>query len=281
MLPTSPGAGQGNMEQRKAFSFLKSFYEAAKLLQSKEEQADFLLAVCQYGLTGEEPEVSGVTAAMFQLVKPNLDSAMAKAAAGAKGGRSKGEANNKQMKANESKSKANDKQNESKKEANESNPEAIKDKGYKDKGYNNNPPIVPPKGEKSKTDFDLFWEAYPNKKGKGAARKAYDNAIKKGVTSDVLIDAVNRQRCGAQWTKDNGQYIPHPATWLNREQWEDEPDFTPVDNSPQKPAYNPHARNDGRAGYQGAMEILKGLIDDEETGNGTEDTDNYEVIDAV
>ncbi len=25
-----------------------------------------------------------------------------------------------------------------------------------------------------------------------------------------------------QWTKDDGTYIPHPATWLNQECWEDE-----------------------------------------------------------
>jgi len=25
-----------------------------------------------------------------------------------------------------------------------------------------------------------------------------------------------------QWTKDNGQYIPHAATWLNGRRWEDE-----------------------------------------------------------
>ena len=114
-------------------------------------------------------------------------------------------------------------------------------------------------------DFEKFWEAYPKKKGKGAARKAFDNAIKKGVTGDVLIDAVNRQRYGSQWTKDNGQYIPYPATWLNQERWEDEPDFTPADNSQvqQKPKYDPNARNDVQAGYQGAMEILEGLITDE------------------
>ena len=109
--------------QRKAFSFLRSFYDAAKLLNTKEEQADFLMAVCNYGLNGEEPEeTTGTAAAMFKLVKPNLDVAFAKAEAGAKGG------------------KANRKQIESKQEADGSNPEAIKDKGLriKDKDIHNN-----------------------------------------------------------------------------------------------------------------------------------------------
>ena len=100
--------------ERKAFSFMRSFFEAAKLLENKEDQADFLMAVCNYGLNGIEPEESGVTSAMFQLVKPNIDSALAKAVAGSKGGK----ANRKQI------------------EANESNLEPIKDKGLriKDKG---------------------------------------------------------------------------------------------------------------------------------------------------
>lgn len=120
--------------------------------------------------------------------------------------------------------------------------------------------------KKEDPNFEKFWEEYPKKKSKGAARKAFENAIKKGITVDVLIDAVIRQRCGSQWTKDNGQYIPYPATWLNQERWEDEPDFTPVDAqqscNQNKPKYNPNARNDVQAGYQGAMEMLEGLIDE-------------------
>jgi hypothetical protein len=25
-----------------------------------------------------------------------------------------------------------------------------------------------------------------------------------------------------QWRRDDGRYIPHPATWLNQRRWEDE-----------------------------------------------------------
>ena len=25
-----------------------------------------------------------------------------------------------------------------------------------------------------------------------------------------------------QWKKDNGKYVPYPATWLNQERWTDE-----------------------------------------------------------
>ena len=37
----------------------------------------------------------------------------------------------------------------------------------------------------------------------------------------TLLDAIEAQKCSAQWSKDNGQYIPHAATWLNWKRWED------------------------------------------------------------
>lgn len=83
---------------------------------------------------------------------------------------------------------------------------------------------------KSKTDahprsFDLFWNAYPKKVGKEAARKAF---AKVKVDTSVLIRAIEQQKNSAQWQKDNGQYIPNPATWLNQGRWEDELTTSPT-----------------------------------------------------
>lgn len=55
--------------------------------------------------------------------------------------------------------------------------------------------------------------------GKGDAKKAFAK-VKAPVS--VLIAAVNTQKQSQQWLKDNGQYIPNPATWLNQGRWEDE-----------------------------------------------------------
>lgn len=68
-------------------------------------------------------------------------------------------------------------------------------------------------------DFDAFWAVYPRKVGKGDAKKAFAK-VKAPVS--VLISAVNTQKQSQQWLKDNGQYIPNPATWLNQGRWEDE-----------------------------------------------------------
>jgi hypothetical protein len=44
---------------------------------------------------------------------------------------------------------------------------------------------------------------------------------------DALVEhillAIERQKTWDQWTKDSGQFIPHPATWLSQGRWDDEP----------------------------------------------------------
>ncbi len=67
--------------------------------------------------------------------------------------------------------------------------------------------------------FEKFWSAYPKKVGKQAAKKAFDRVK---VPVETLLTAIERQKCSAQWSRDNGQYIPNPATWLNQGRWEDE-----------------------------------------------------------
>lgn len=67
--------------------------------------------------------------------------------------------------------------------------------------------------------FDLFWSAYPLKKSKKDARKAF---AKVKAPLDMLLAALERQKKTPDWTKDGGRYIPYASTWLNGERWEDE-----------------------------------------------------------
>ena len=50
---------------------------------------------------------------------------------------------------------------------------------------------------------------------------AFRLAIKKTNLSTMLNAIANHKR-SKKWTEKNGQYIPHPATWLNGECWDDE-----------------------------------------------------------
>lgn len=71
------------------------------------------------------------------------------------------------------------------------------------------------------TTFELFWAAYPKKVGKKAALNAF-RRVKTPL--NVLLQAIEGQKHSVQWMKDNGKYIPNPATWLNQGRWEDELD---------------------------------------------------------
>lgn len=75
--------------------------------------------------------------------------------------------------------------------------------------------------------FEIWWQAYPRKTAKGAARKSFAKAITL-TTLDVMLAALEWQRTQEQWVKDGGQFIPMPATYLNQERWEDEPIALPT-----------------------------------------------------
>lgn len=72
--------------------------------------------------------------------------------------------------------------------------------------------------------FNQFWSAYPRKVGKGAAEKSWSKIKMDDALFKTVLDAVESQKKSNQWKRDNGQYIPHPSTWLNQKRWEDELD---------------------------------------------------------
>lgn len=87
--------------------------------------------------------------------------------------------------------------------------------------------------KKSKRDieFEGFWQAYPKKKNKLQARKAFDRVK---VPLQTLLDAIEKQKQSKQWQKNDGEFIPYPATWLNSGAWEDEVEPDKLDDKPKK-----------------------------------------------
>lgn len=93
---------------------------------------------------------------------------------------------------------------------------------YKDKKEKKeNTPVVP-KG--TEPFFDRFWKAYPKKKGKAAAQRAWKKLAPDMDLCRVMANALDRQKQSEDWRKAGGQYIPYPASWLNGRRWEDEED---------------------------------------------------------
>lgn len=70
--------------------------------------------------------------------------------------------------------------------------------------------------------FARFWALYPRKVSKDAARKAWDKLDLSAELFETMIKALGTQSLSVDWTKDNGQFIPHASTWLNGKRWEDE-----------------------------------------------------------
>ena len=68
--------------------------------------------------------------------------------------------------------------------------------------------------------FKEFWQIYPRKVEKLAARKAFAKAV-----AEVGIDAVlaGARRLATDPNLPPKQYVKHPASWLNSGGWEDEP----------------------------------------------------------
>ena len=92
-----------------------------------------------------------------------------------------------------------------------------------------------PKGEER---FERFWKAYPNKVGKKAAVKAFEKIKVSDELLETMISALERAKQSARWQRDDGQYIPNPATWLNQGRWEDE--MKPASVSVRQGSYTPN-----------------------------------------
>lgn len=102
--------------------------------------------------------------------------------------------------------------------------------------------------------FAAFWAEYPNKKAKQNARKAWMRIKPTKVLFEKIMIAVKMAKNSVEWTKENGRFIPHPATWLNGGRWDDE--LTEISHS--------HTSNGLKT--TDTMGILSNIIADEEGG---------------
>ncbi len=69
------------------------------------------------------------------------------------------------------------------------------------------------------SDFDIFWQEYPKKVGKEAARKSW---YKIRPNLQDVLKTLAWQKESKQWFEKGGQFIPNPATWINQHRWDDE-----------------------------------------------------------
>lgn len=90
---------------------------------------------------------------------------------------------------------------------------------------------APPSRASEPPGFADFYAAYPRKVGRDKAAVAYRRALTK-TTGDVIV--AGARRVAADPNLPAKQFVPHPATWLSRGGWDDEP-FPDAAGSPHSP----------------------------------------------
>ncbi|MCQ8119829.1 helix-turn-helix domain-containing protein [Methylomonas rosea] len=96
--------------------------------------------------------------------------------------------------------------------------------------------------------FVKFYNAYPgHRKNRTNAKKAWDKLKPSDELAATIMSALELAKKSRDWLKDDGQYIPAPAVWLNKRRWEDEINSAPP---------TPDARETAQSSFLG----IAGLI---------------------
>lgn len=190
--------------------YVKAYYDWVEQMAALEddERGRLFVAILEYARSGAPPEMSGREAILFPVFKAVVDRDAQKSDAMARNGATGGRAS----KANASKFKQTE-ANTSKAKPTNNIRHKTEDREHKTEDD------IPPKSPSEGDAFERFWSVYPRKVGKQSAKRAFERVK---VPLETLVAAVERQKCSDQWARDNGQYIPHPTTWLNQGRWDDE-----------------------------------------------------------
>jgi hypothetical protein len=70
--------------------------------------------------------------------------------------------------------------------------------------------------------FAEFWTAYPRKRAKDEALKAFSRRKPDRELLAAMLAALAKQSASEDWQRDEGKFIPYPATWINGGRWLDD-----------------------------------------------------------
>lgn len=240
-----------------SFTFLAIYMEDAGDMTA-EEKGEYLEAVITYGLSGTESEHSSAAVRIaFRHAKKLIDAANAKKDAAhksasarwgkddaddmrqlcdtdAEGVRSVCDTDADAMRT-DAKVKVKDKVKEESKSKRENKSINNINKSI---SIDSLSPTSPSQGtgeSERKSDFDLFWDAYPKKQSQSAALKAWTDAVEAGDIrygdGAVIAEAVEAMKKTRQWQQDDGRFIPYPARYISERRWRDKPTEVPTDGS--------------------------------------------------
>jgi|GEM_PF-1838218 len=76
--------------------------------------------------------------------------------------------------------------------------------------------------EKNQQSFEIFWKEYPKRMAKSQAIKAWKKLNPSDELQKKILKDIQKRKKTDSWLKNNGQFIPYPATYINNARWEDE-----------------------------------------------------------
>lgn len=106
------------------------------------------------------------------------------------------------------------------------------------------------------TLFELFWAAYPKKKARQDAKRAWDKRRPDHLLLDAMLIALKEQIDSEEWQKDGGRFVPYPATWLNGARWTDVVEIAIVPDDLDPARYEWHCDHDPHCGNRAACAVI-------------------------
>lgn len=71
------------------------------------------------------------------------------------------------------------------------------------------------------TRFERWYSVFPRKVNRAKAEEKWAEIDPDDDLTDVMVSKTEEWSASPDWTKNGGQYVPHPATWLHNKRWTD------------------------------------------------------------
>lgn len=79
--------------------------------------------------------------------------------------------------------------------------------------------------------FNDLWALYPRKQGRADALKAYERAVKAGVTDETIKQGIENYVKHIAATKTEPQFVKQGSTFFSKQAWQD--DYSAVTSAQQ------------------------------------------------
>ena len=219
-------------EKKKAFLIYCDYKQHLELL-SQEDCGKLFISLIEYADTGIPPKLTGAAAMAFSFIKAQMDRDEEKYEERCKINRQNGSKGGRPKKTSDDQPEDATEENQNKTEKTErfspkpEKPDTDTGTDTETDTESDIPSIAGEKNPPKKTSaqearFFEFWKAYPKKVGKASCLKAWQKIKPDQALFTTIMQAVEQQKHSEQWTKESGQFIPNPLTWLSQGRWDDE-----------------------------------------------------------